>query len=166
MKPNLDTLKREIPEYLESKGLAVFQGIINQLHEQKLVFWDSEKESDYRPFVDCAVRSGIKLMIFNYRQFQRDMVEDTLQRLEDCDLPREEARGIERRLKELRPYDGFTCGVELIFEHNSRCYVFDLRTEWYEELLEIMDQIDSAGPVDEDTDIEGNEGMSGYFSRN
>src|SRR5262245_18843105 len=113
MKPNLDTLKKEVPDFLESKGLAVFQGFVNELHEQKLVFWDIENGSDYRAFVECAVRAGVKLMVFNYRNFQREMVDDALERLEECDLPREEQRAMERRLKELRPFDGFTCAVEL-----------------------------------------------------
>lgn len=165
MKPNLDTLKREIPEYLHSKGLAVFQGFVTELHEQRLVLWDVDKEPDYRAFVDCAIRAGVKLIVFNYRHLEREMVDDAIERLADCDLPREESRGLERRLKELRAFDGFTCSVEALFEHQNRIYVFDLRTEWYEELLDMMDQIDLAGPADEMPDEDG-EDMGGYFSRN
>lgn len=165
MKPNLDTLKREIPDYLQTKGMALFQGFVNELHEQKLVFWDVEKETDYRAFVECAVRAGVKLMVYNYRNFQREMVDDAIERIADCDLPREEMRAMERRLKELRPFDGFTCAVELLFEYQNRIYVFDMRTEWYEELLDLLDQIDMAGPVDEMPD-EDDEEMGGYFSRN
>ena len=165
MKPNLDTLKREIPEYLQTKGLAIFTGFVNELHEQKLAFWDLDHDGDYRAFVECAVRAGVKMMIFNSRTLQREMVDDAIERLEDCEMPREEQRSIERRLKELRPFDGFTCAVEMLFEHQNRFYVFDIRTEWYEELLDLLDQIDSAGPVDEPENGE-DESMGGYLSRN
>ena len=62
MKPNLDTLKREIPDYLQTKGLALFQGFVNELHEQKLVFWDVEKETDYRAFVEGLTAAVAQLV--------------------------------------------------------------------------------------------------------
>lgn len=167
MKLNLDTLKLEIREYLESQGLAVFRGFVNELHDQRLVLWDVEREPDYRAYVECAMRAGVKMMVFNHRTFKRDMIEDAMDRLEASDLPREEARAVERRLKELRPFEGFTCSVEMVFDLDGRFYVFDLRTEWYEELLDLLDQMDSAVPElggeddDEDSSIGG-----GYFSRN
>ncbi|MBV6430312.1 MAG: hypothetical protein IANPNBLG_00421 [Bryobacteraceae bacterium] len=169
MKTNLDTLKTEIPQYLHSKGLAVFQGFVNELHEQKLVFWDIDHEPDYRMFVECAVNAGAHLIVFNHRRFQRRMVDDALENLEDTDLPREDQRAMERRLKELRSYEDFTCAIELAFEIQGRFYVYDLRTEWYEELLDLMEQIDSAASVgdldDDDDDDEDNE-EGRYFSRN
>lgn len=165
MTQNLDTLKKEVLEYLDGQGLAVFHGFVAELHDQRLVLWDVERIPDFRPFVACAIRTGVKLIVVNSRAFRREMVDDALAQVEDCDLPREEQRGIERRLKELRPFEGFTCAVELAFEHQSRFYVFDIRTEWYEELLDIMDRLDNAGP-----EVEGDDGedpsMGGYFSRN
>jgi hypothetical protein len=166
MKQNLDTLKREIPEFLHGKGLAVFRGFVNELHEQKLVFWDVDRESDYKTFVDCALQAGIRLVIFNYRDFERAMADDAIERLEECDMPREELRAIERRLKDLRAYDGFTCSVELAFEMQNRFYVFDLRTDWYEELLDLLDQVDTAAPIDTGIEDEDDESMGGFYSRN
>ncbi len=170
MKNNLDALTTEIPAYVRSKGLAVFEGVVNELHEQRLVFWDIDRTQDYRAFVECAIAAGVKMIIFNYRHFERAMAEDALERLEDTDLPREEQRTLQRRIKELLNYDGFTCLVELIFEINNRFYVFDLRTDWYAELLDLMDSIEMAGPGDEDEPGGEDEplggGGGGYFSRN
>ncbi|MBI4904499.1 MAG: hypothetical protein HY820_12735 [Acidobacteria bacterium] len=169
MKNNLDALTTEIPEYLQSKGLAVFQGVVNELHEQRLVFWDIDRTQDYRAFVDCAISAGVKLIIFNYRHFEKAMAEDALERLEETDLPREEQRTLSRRIKELVHYHGFTCLVELIFEINNRFYVFDLRTDWYAELLDLMDSIDMAGPGDDDGPSDDEPlggGSSSFFSRN
>ncbi len=166
MKQNLDSLKKEILEYLEEQQMAVFYGFIADLHEQRLVLWDVEGSPDYRAFVACAQRAGIKLLVMNARAFRRDMVEDALEQLEDSDMPREEQRAIERRLKELRPFEGFTCAVELAFEQSGRFYVYDVRTEWYEEVLDIMDRLDNAVSGEEEGDDGEDSSIGGYFSRN
>lgn len=166
MKQNLDSLKTEILAYLQGKGLGIFHGFVADMQDQRLVLWDVEDQPDYHGFVDCALQAGVKILVVNSRAFRRDMVEDALVQVEDADLPREEQRAIERRLKELRPFEGFTCVVELAFEHQGRIYVYDLRTEWYEELLEIQDRLDSALPDIEGEDDQGDSSMGGYFSRN
>lgn len=168
MNNNLDSLTTEIPEYLSSKGLAVFHGVVNELHEQRLVFWDVDRTGNYKEFVDCAVAAGVKMIIFNFRHFEKAMAEDALERLEETDLPRDEQRKLSRRIKELVNYHGFTCLVELIFELNNRFYVFDLRTPWYAELLDLMDSIDMAGPFDDENPNPDDESIGGgsFFSRN
>ncbi|MBI3208354.1 MAG: hypothetical protein HYZ37_05560 [Candidatus Solibacter usitatus] len=165
MTKNLEALAREIPEYLRAKGLAVFRGLVNELHEQRLVFWDVDSHSDYKEFADCAVQAGVKLMIFNHKEFKRAMAEDALESMEESDMPLDEQRSVGRRIKELFAYDGFTCAVELVFEVGNRFYVYDLRTKWYEELLDLMDTIDMPDPFSGDGE-EGAEPMGGYYSRN
>jgi hypothetical protein len=166
MKLNLDSLKQEIREYLDEQGFAVFRGFVSELHEQKLVLWDVERDPDYRAYLDCARRCGVKVLIYNHRVFKRDMIEDAMDRLDASDLGRDDARAIERRLKELRSFEGFTCSVEMAFDLDGRFYVFDLRTEWYEELLDLLDQIESAVPELDGDDEEDDSSMGGYFSRN
>jgi hypothetical protein len=61
----------------------------------------------------------------------------------------------------MRGYSGFTCQIELSFDLAPRVYMFDLRTEWFEDLNEMIDQIDDA--CDERDDEEP---MHGYFSKN
>lgn len=166
MKQNLDSLKKEILDYLEQQNVAIFYGFIADLHEQRLVMWDIENTPDFRAFVTCAQKAGIKMIVVNSRAFRREMVEDALAQLEDCDLPREEQRAIERRLKELRPFEGFTCSVELVFENQGRFYIYDVRTEWYEEVLDIMDRLDNSVSDGEGGEDEEDSSMGGYFSRN
>ena len=43
----------------------------------------------------------------------------------------DERRMTERRLKELRAYDGFTCAIELSFDMGQRAYIFELRTDFW-----------------------------------
>ncbi|MCS7024037.1 MAG: sugar phosphate isomerase/epimerase [Bryobacteraceae bacterium] len=164
MKPNLDTLKQEMHAYLTSRNIAVFQGMVADFRRQGLVLWDVRREPDFRKFIDCALQLGVKMMLLSHGELDPSVIDDALERLPETDLSPQERRALERRLKELKPFAGFTCSVELTFEYHNRFYLFDMRTEWYEELLEIVDQIDMAvsdGETEEESDDD-----SMYFSRN
>ncbi len=164
MKLDLDRLKREIEEYLEEKDFVVFQGHSRIAGSTPFVYWDTEQHPDFREFLDTAAKCGVRLIVFHHREFSNDYIEDALERLEAAELPRDDQRPIERRLKALRDYEGFTCHLELSFDYQGRGYHFSLRTEWYEDLLDVLDEIDASLPEEEED--EGEEPMGGYFSRN
>ena len=162
MKPNLDTLKTEIEHHLEQQGLAVFYGYSRSMDSASTVYWDCEQYPDYTLFVKAAQSAGAKLMVLHQREFVAGQIEDALEELRHCELPREETREYEQRLSEMRIYDGFVCSIELSFDHEGRVYLFDLRTEWYDDLSGMLDDINllSAEPGEDDPT------MGGYFSRN
>ena len=162
MKPNLDTLKTEIEQYLEESGLSVFHGFSRALESAPAVYWDCDQYPDYRSFVKAAQAAGVKMIVFHQREFSAEQVDDALEELTGCDMPREDYHELERRLNELRVYDGLICAIELSFDYEGQVFLFDLRTEWYEELSEIQDEIQvmSAETDDDDGPI------SGYFSKN
>jgi hypothetical protein len=162
MKPNLDSLKIEIEQYLEKSGLAVFYGYSRLLESTSSVYWDCDKYPDYKLFLKAAQTAGAQVIVFHQREFCAEQVVDALEQLTDCDLPRDECREFERRLSELRMYEGFICDIELSFDHQGRVFVFDLRTEWYEEFSGILDEIQMLSAEAEDNDTP----MSGYFSKN
>jgi len=160
MKPNLDALKTEIEQYLEETGLAVFYGYSRALESTPAVYWDCDQYPDYRRFVQAARTAGAKIVIFHQRTFLSEQVDDALEHLSASNLPREEHREFELRLTEMRRYDGFVCAIELSFDHEGRVFLFDLRTEWYDELTEILDEIQALAPDEDDGT------MGGYFSKN
>ena len=162
--PNLDTLKAEIERYLEEQGFAIFRGFPRMLDSLPLVYWDCDNYPDYKAFLDTAKAADVRLVVYHQHEFSVEQVDSALERLEEIELPRDDHRVMERRLKEMRVYDGFTCALELSFDHQGRIYVFDLRTEWYEELTDILDDIHmlTSEPDQEDDDTP----MSGYFSKN
>jgi hypothetical protein len=62
----------------------------------------------------------------------------------------------------LQAYEGFTCEVQLSFALENRLYVFELHTDWYQALAEIINELDVAT-----TEIDEEEGpIGGYFSNN
>jgi hypothetical protein len=162
MKPNLDSLKIEIEQYLEESGLAVFYGHSRMLESTSSVYWDGDKYPDYKLFIKAARTAGAQVIVFHQREFVVELVMDALEQLTDSDLPREESREFEKRLNDLRMYEGFICVIELSFDHQGRVFLFDLRTDWYEEFSEILDEIQMLSAEAEDNDTP----MSGYFSKN
>jgi hypothetical protein len=160
---NLDTLKTEIEGFLEAEGFAVFHGYSRVLETVPMVYWDCEHHPDYKEFVKAAKAAGAKVMVFHQRDFSIDQIDEALDQLETFDMPRDEHRTYERRLNELRTYEGFTCALELSFDHEGRVFLFDLRTEWYEDLSDILGELHMLEPDSEDED---DETMGGYFSKN
>jgi hypothetical protein len=166
MHTNLDALKAEIEGHLERDGFNVFHGYSRLLDSLPVVFWDTDRHPDYADFLKAAKAADVKMIVFHQREFSRTHVEDALERLEDLDLPRDEYRSLQRRLKDLLVYEGFTCTLELSFDFQGRIYIFDLRTEWYEELTDVLEEIEFYQP-DEEEDEEEEEGpIGGYFSKN
>ena len=80
---NLDTLKREILEYLDASGLAVFHSRPGGLDGQPLVLWDTDRHPDYQMFLEVAQRNEIRVIIFASREFQTADTDELLAQLDD-----------------------------------------------------------------------------------
>ena len=164
MRPNLDTLRHEIEQHLETRGLAVFRSYPRTDSESFLtgaVYWDSENHPDYREFVEAACAAGVRLLTMYARELTPDIVENVLAQLPGTDLDREERRAVDTRLNEIQAYEGFTCQIELSFDHAQRTYVFEVRTDWFDELNDLVERIEYS------CQDEGDENpLSGYYSNN
>jgi hypothetical protein len=160
---NLDTLKREILDTLEAGGFAIFRGSPGGLEGLPMVLWDVEHYPDYQMFLDTARKTGAKLVIFASREFSASDVDDLLEQLEESGLSREDQREYERRLRELRIFEGVTCTIEIAFDCNSRLYVYEVQPDWYDEFLNLEEEISSHF---EENDIDSGNSLGGYFSKN
>ena len=160
---NLDTLKHEILEYLGATGLAVFHSSPGCLDGQSMVLWDSDRHPDYQMFLDVARKIGVQVILFASREFESAEIEEAVEHLEECELPREEYREYESRLHELRSYEGVTCTLELAFDYNSRLHVYEVQPDWYEEFLGIDEELISRMSGD---DMDDDDSLGGYYSKN
>src|SRR5260370_20153316 len=138
MKPNLDTLKSEIEHYLEESGLAVFYGYSRVMDSMAVVYWDCDQYPDYTLFVKAARAAGAKVMVLHQLEFHAEQLDDALEQLQECDLPREEHDEFERRLNEMRIYGGFIFSIALFFSHERRVVFFYLRRGWDDENTEMV----------------------------
>jgi hypothetical protein len=164
MKPNLDVLKPEIELYLEEAGVAVFYAHSRPLDSLPAIYWDCDQYPDYRLFVQSARAAGVKLIVFHQGEFFRDQIDEAIDKLHTCELPPQESRQFDMRLNDLRAYEGCVCAIELSFDYQGRVFLFDLRTEWFDEFSEMLDEIQLLETDSEDSD--GDSPISGYFSRN
>ena len=165
MRSNLDTLRHEIEQHLESRGMAVFRSYPRADSDSSLagaIYWDWEHHPDYREFVEAAGAVGVRMVTLHAREFTAEVVETALLHLAEAELERDERRAFEARLNEMRAYEGFTCQIELTFDHAQRTYVFEVRTDWFDELNDMVERIEYSYQ-----DEEGDENpLSGYYSNN
>ena len=161
MKPNLDTIAEEILQYLAAEHFIVFRSMSRSEDDAPMIFWDTDRQPDYKSFLDCALQLGLRLVHFHSREFTQHHREEALDQLEECDLGREEKRALEHRIKELAIYEGLTCAIEISFDFEGRVYLFELRTDWYDEWNDILDEVEDAVPGEE-----GQEPFGGYYSNN
>ena len=165
MRPNLDTLRHEIEQHLEARGIAVFRSYPRVDSEDLVpgaIYWDWEHHPDYREFVEAASAAGVRMVTLFAREFTSEVLETALAHLQDTDLERDERRAFDERLNEMRAYEGFTCQIELSFDHAQRTYVFEVRTDWFDELNDMVERIEYSYQDDEEDESP----LSGYYSKN
>ena len=167
MKLNLDSLKTEIATYLNEKGFVVFHGFSRSFDEAPEVEWDSVHYPDYMRFLDVAKQLGARLIVLHHREFSSAIIDRALDELPSSGFEYTEQRQFEQRLKEIAIYDGFTCLVELSFDHQGTIYIFELRTDWYNQLNSLLEEMDMATDIDDGEEDEDTEGpLGGYYSKN
>jgi len=161
MNQNLDTLKNEIPEYLREQGFVVFYGYPREWDTSGEVAWDSKRYPDYKAFAETAKALGVKVVLFHHYEFSTDLVDEALDDLSAIGYEYEDQRAMERRLRELSVYEVFTAQIELSYSFGGSLYRFELETEWYKELNEILEELDLRTEPGED-----DETLGGYYSKN
>jgi hypothetical protein len=162
---DLDTLKQEIVAYLDASPFAVFRSHPGGLEGLPLVCWDCERFPDYRMFLDTAQKMNVQLILLAAREFEHTEIDEETEELEACELPRDETRALEIRLAKFRKHEGQTCALELAFDYNSRMYVYEVHPDWYEEFLELSEEITELQETSEPEDEEDG-GMGGFYSNN
>lgn len=163
MAQDLEKLRAEIQAYLDDAGVAVFHGYDHAIEAADHILWDSVGHPDFREFIGAGQQAGVTLFVFHSQAFSLERVDEALDQLEESDFSREEKRSYELRLRQLQAYDGFTCSVELSFSFEGRLYVYEIHTDWYESLTEILAELEAAFEEEED---EGGGPIAGYFSKN
>ena len=164
MKENLDSLKTEIQGYLDHNGFTTFFGQSRAYEEANVVWWDSARQPDYSSFLKTAEAIGIRLIVLHTREMVEEMIDQAFDELETSSLDRDQRRTYEKRFEEIRHYDGFTCVVELSYTHEGQIYIFELKTEWFNEFNEMVeDLIVAVDPFGGESD-DGS--LGGYYSQN
>jgi hypothetical protein len=162
---DLTAIKAEILTNLEQHGFATFY-TDSSVEGMNTIYWDVRRHPSISEFLNAAKSAGSTLVTFYERTFSQVSIDDTLERLEDAELGREEKRSYELRLKELQKFEGFICELEVSFSYGSSIYQFQVQTDWFEEFETIFADV-AVGEADLYDNEEDDEGpISGYFSKN
>ena len=111
MQPDLDKLKTQLPPELESRGFVVFHGLSRAEVESGVVMWDTLQHPEYNAFLECASKLSVKVIVLNTRELEKTAIYDVQEELEAGEMAPSERRDLERRLKALKPYTGFTANL-------------------------------------------------------
>jgi hypothetical protein len=168
MPTDLDKLKNELPAELEERGFVVFHGLSRGDEEKSPILWDTRQHPGHDGFLNAASRLGAKVVVMHARPFEATAIEDLAGEIEAADLPTADRRELERRLKALLPYTGFTATVELSFDHGNQLYMYETNSEFMTEFLDIMNEVETAFYPGPDSFDEGDDNGPGgsFYSRN
>lgn len=161
MRQDLDNLKREIERQLHDGAYVVFHARSRFTDDGSPILWDTASRPNPSEFLETALSIGVKLIIFHHREFGTEVLDEAFEKLEAAGLPRERHREVERDLKRLKTYEGFTSAIELSFDFDGRTYLYEATAPWYDEYLDLLDDLDDAIEIGEEPPP-----MSGYFSQN
>ncbi|MCS7042092.1 MAG: hypothetical protein N2036_12000 [Bryobacteraceae bacterium] len=161
MEQNLERLAAEIEQYLHAESFIVFHSTSRMHEDRRIVFWDHRRVPDYQRFLECAQQVGVRLVHLHERTFDAEQKETALEILEEADLTRDERRDMQRRIEAMSRYEGKLCALELSFDFEGRIYMYAVETEWFAEWESILDDLEAAGPENEDEDSYG-----GFYSNN
>jgi hypothetical protein len=163
---NLETLKSEILDYLAASDFAVFRNHAGSLDALSIITWDTERFPDYRMFFETAQKAGQKMILFASREMEESEIEEATEQVQEAELTRDELRDFEKRVRDARRHVGSTCSLELAFDYNSHLYVYELQPDWYEDFLEMCDELSAMLPMTDELTDDGNDGLGGYYSNN
>jgi len=166
MSTDLDKLKELIHSHLRAEGFVVFHGYSRLMETAPMVHWDSYHYPDFKLFLETATKLDVKLIAFHHRELESEFIDDALADLESAELPPDEQRRLRQRLSELRVWEGFASVVELSYSYQGQIHVFAQRADWYEEIVEIADEIDDYLSSEEEDADGSSDAMGGFFSRN
>jgi hypothetical protein len=163
MAVDLETLRKDVESFLEKEGVPVFFGEYGMFDTVHQVTWDVQSHPDFREFVAAGRQAGAPIFVFSYHALSLDQIDDAMEMLEDANLPREDQRNFETRLKQLEGYEGFTCSLDLSFRIDGQTYVYQRETDWYHDLNDILAELTALSQADQASDEDD---LNNYFSKN
>jgi hypothetical protein len=167
MTDNLDTLKRELLDYIAGEEFGIFKGQTGASEGFPKIYWDTEHYPEYQGYLNVAKIAGVSIIVFAHREFEASEIDDALEQIEDCEFGREERRSIESNLADLRPFVGSTCIIEMAFGYQGHMYVYELTAGWFQNFMDISDLLVATSTAGDDNgEDESDSSFGGYYSKN
>jgi hypothetical protein len=177
--PNLPVLREKIRQAIEEHGFARFDANYYTVLRKDAVEWDTDRNSDFQPFLAAAKTAGVKLITCWENELTELELAGAEAILDTADLPAEEDRELRRMLAGVRSHVGDLSCVGIGFTIDRIPYQFEVEPLWYREYMDEMEIVRMAAtgpdwldedPDDEDDDEDDDDGPFSpggrYFSNN
>lgn len=143
MVESLEESKKEIISFIESNSFNLFLGFANFQNE---VRWDS-KQRTWKDFVEIAKNENVKTLIYYDSVFHEELddVKTEIEQLqEDMNEYLDQINEIKLQLESYEEYSEKVSFIRLSWINEGICYSYELLAPWYENFLELKDQIQEA----------------------
>ncbi len=143
---DLSQLYDEMTAAAERQSLLIFPGYVSDDLPQ--VWWQGDPDN-WPDFVGIAKAEGVRTLFVGRAVLEEDDLRDLAEWVEEHSAG--SSNGDRARLKDFERYIGATGEVRLGWIKDGVAYVLQHRTEWYEDFLDLMEEVDG----DEDEEFGG-----------
>ena len=163
---DLETLRKEMQAHLEKSGMPIFFGHHRMLDSLIQVSWDTEGHPDFREFIETAVNPGLSWWCL-IRPLSSSTKLTRLWKNWKPPILRAKKSAISKRASSnCRPMKASLAPSQLSFALEGRLYLFELRTDWYDSMRDILNELEVATDPFSDEEEEEEGPIGGYFSNN
>jgi hypothetical protein len=115
-------------------------------------------------FLDAARKLGVRMILFAARTFEEAELAEAEEDLESSEMPRDDRRDYAKTLDAFREHASSTCAIELAFQFETHFYLYEARSDWYDEFVGITEEVMAFGASDDEEDSDSS--LGGFYSKN
>ncbi len=142
---DLSRLWDEIREAAAQQGLLTFPGYVGE--ELPTVWWQGDP-NDWFGFLMIAKAEGVRTLFLGRAGLAEEDLQELAEWVEEKTGPGS-TNGDRARLKEFERYIGSTGEIRLGWMKDGVAFLLQHRTEWYEDFLELMAEVEDEEDLEE-----------------
>ncbi len=135
---DLTTQFDEIVAAANRQGLLVFPGYV--VEEMPTVWWQGDPD-EWPDFLGIAKAEGVRTLFVGRAILEEEDLQELAEWVEEKAGPGS-TNGDRARLKEFERYIGMTGEIRVGFIKDGVAFLLQQRSEWYEDYLELMEEVD------------------------
>ena len=135
---DLSRLYDEVRESAAQQGLLTFPGYVGE--ELPAVWWQGDP-NDWFGFLTIAKAEGVRTIFVGRAVLEEEDLQELAEWVEERTGPGS-SNGDRARIKEFERYIGSTGEVRLGWIRDGVALLFQHRTEWYDDFLDLMAEIE------------------------
>lgn len=142
---DLSELWDEIRETAAQQGLLTFPGYVGE--DLPIIWWQGDP-NDWFGFLKIAKAEGVRTVFLGRAVLEAEDLQELAEWVEEKAGPGS-SNGDRARLKEFERYIGYTGEIRLGWMRDGVAFLLQHRTEWYDEFLELMAEVEDEDDLEE-----------------